>query len=364
MFVDYANAGSASIFNTIFYALTSLGHQAVIVFFVLSGFFVGGSVLRNRNQFHWEHYAIARLTRLWTVLIPALVMTLAIDQVIASLTPEALQPEFQVAHGFGNNIYSGDLATFLGNLLFVQTILTPVFGTNGPLWSLSNEFWYYILFPLCVAAFGKMPNVTLGAWPRQLAMGLMSGGILTLLPHDMRLGYLVWLMGIFVYMSVGKLFIKKLHKGMILLMLVASVGVFAGALVYSKSTFLQQQLALPSDIVLGLGFALLCIMITQYRAPLFLSGISRVISEFSYSLYLSHFPFVILIAAEFRKGGRQVPDAVGALQFFGWLMLLLIIAWLFWKVFESKTHLVRGVVYRKLIPHQIVRKMEPNSVQK
>jgi hypothetical protein len=32
-------------------------------------------------------------------------------------------------------------AVLLGNALFLQGILTPVFGTNIPLWSLSFEFW-------------------------------------------------------------------------------------------------------------------------------------------------------------------------------------------------------------------------------
>jgi peptidoglycan/LPS O-acetylase OafA/YrhL len=29
---------------------------------------------------------------------------------------------------------------FLGNFLFLQSIVSPVFGSNGPLWSLSYEF--------------------------------------------------------------------------------------------------------------------------------------------------------------------------------------------------------------------------------
>ena len=41
-----------------------------------------------------------------------------------------------------------DAATFWGNLVFLQTILVPTYGTNALLWSLANEFWYYMLFPL------------------------------------------------------------------------------------------------------------------------------------------------------------------------------------------------------------------------
>jgi hypothetical protein len=37
------------------------------------------------------------------------------------------------------------LIAFLGNFAFLQTICVPIFGTNGPMWSLANEFWYYII---------------------------------------------------------------------------------------------------------------------------------------------------------------------------------------------------------------------------
>lgn len=40
--LDYSSAGGVSIFQKVFYAGTGLGHEAVMMFFVLSGFFVGG----------------------------------------------------------------------------------------------------------------------------------------------------------------------------------------------------------------------------------------------------------------------------------------------------------------------------------
>ena len=62
------------------YAVTGLGHGAVMVFFVLSGFFVGGSVIRQRNGFKWNAYLVARSLRLGVVLVPALVLTFLADR--------------------------------------------------------------------------------------------------------------------------------------------------------------------------------------------------------------------------------------------------------------------------------------------
>ena len=46
MFVDYSALVHPNMAIKVFYAVTSFGHQAVMVFFVLSGYFVGGAVLR------------------------------------------------------------------------------------------------------------------------------------------------------------------------------------------------------------------------------------------------------------------------------------------------------------------------------
>lgn len=47
MLVDYSTLVHPNIAIKAFYALTSFGHQAVMVFFVLSGYFVGGGGVAN-----------------------------------------------------------------------------------------------------------------------------------------------------------------------------------------------------------------------------------------------------------------------------------------------------------------------------
>src|SRR5437868_5279704 len=71
---DQANAPTALIGAV--YFLTSLGHQAVVVFFVLSGYFIAGNVLRSLadQSWNWRGYLTRRLVRLSIVLIPALLL--------------------------------------------------------------------------------------------------------------------------------------------------------------------------------------------------------------------------------------------------------------------------------------------------
>lgn len=69
------------------YLASGLGQQWVIVFFVLSGYLVGGSVLRSMalDRWSWRGYLLNRMTRLYTVRVPALVLGAVLD--LAAFTP-------------------------------------------------------------------------------------------------------------------------------------------------------------------------------------------------------------------------------------------------------------------------------------
>jgi len=134
------------------YFMSGIGHEWVIVFFVLSGYLVGGSVLRQtlQGRWSWSEYALHRLTRLYIVLIPALLLGGAID--LIGLRLFGTSDVYTAHHGMKLMLEAPashlTVGTLLGNYVFLQVILVPVFGSNGPLWSLGYEFWYYIAFPL------------------------------------------------------------------------------------------------------------------------------------------------------------------------------------------------------------------------
>src|SRR3979409_401158 len=74
IFADYSQQQAVPIIGKIFYFLTGFGHQAVVIFFVLSGFFITKSIYGSlqKNQWSVSIYAIHRLSRLWMVLITGL----------------------------------------------------------------------------------------------------------------------------------------------------------------------------------------------------------------------------------------------------------------------------------------------------
>jgi peptidoglycan/LPS O-acetylase OafA/YrhL len=79
-FQDYAVVPH-SVAVQVGYAGTLFGHSAVMVFFVLSGFWVGGAVLAKTRdgRFRASRYGSDRLVRLWLVLLPALAVTAVLD---------------------------------------------------------------------------------------------------------------------------------------------------------------------------------------------------------------------------------------------------------------------------------------------
>ena len=58
--------------------------------------------------------------------------------------------DFHAVQDVNLSVAPRSVTAFIGNMFGLQTILVPSFGGNFPLWSLANETWYYILFPLLV----------------------------------------------------------------------------------------------------------------------------------------------------------------------------------------------------------------------
>ena len=78
---DHLISNSHNAINYGLFLLTRLGNEAVIIFFVLSGYLVGGSILAAwmSGNPNWMKYLINRITRMWTVLLPALVIGALFD---------------------------------------------------------------------------------------------------------------------------------------------------------------------------------------------------------------------------------------------------------------------------------------------
>jgi peptidoglycan/LPS O-acetylase OafA/YrhL len=167
----------------------------VIGFFVMSGFLVGGRVILRLPDkgFNATDYFIYRFSRIYTVLIAALVVGYHLDWLGINYLDSSgiyIHPDQFYTNQFGNDITSHlGLGILIGNLMQLQEIIVPSLGSNGPLWSLANEWWYYVLFGFGMVAYR----------PGRLLTRVIAGGavavIFILLPLPISLLFVVWGIG-------------------------------------------------------------------------------------------------------------------------------------------------------------------------
>lgn len=343
MFQDWAGASHTPV-NAVFYFITGLGADAVVVFFVLSGFWVGGSVLRStsRNRFRWRDYLISRGARLWIALIPAVLLTVLLASIGLAFFPST---DVFGGHPGYHSLVDGDIEedikplVVLGNLFFLQGIAVPVIGTNGPLWSLAYEFWYYVLFPALLVA------VTRGSVVRRLlhaavgiAIAVMVGGeILALFP--------VWLLGAAIaYFRVQiAAFLRRMHAKASLLQLAGGILLLAAIAFVDVSGWPAPVSAWVVAIPAALFIATLVndvAMNNWWFAPL--RGASEY-AQVSYSLYVMHLPVAIFGFALLMPfaSDRLQPTPFALMAYVAVILVLMILGWTFGWLTELRTAQLR-----------------------
>lgn len=304
-FVDYPDAESREPLTQVMYAVTGVGHQAVLVFFVLSGYWVGGSVIRGLRQgrFSVGAFATARLTRLWLVLIPAILVTQVIDRVGVALRPTSDvyegSPAYHTIVPAGGPIQNLTLLDSLGNIAFVQDLYVPSVGTNTPLWSLAAEFWYYLLFPALILVFARRVSIATraGAAAVSIAAIALVSFPTESSPTQVLLLFPAWLLGALVAFYQGR--IASRMNGLQpwsrnAIRTVALLAVLVTAIADSRLHHIVSTYALAIAAA-GLTAAYV-VDVRSSRARAALRPMSWA-SEWSYSLYATHMPVVALLAA-------------------------------------------------------------------
>jgi peptidoglycan/LPS O-acetylase OafA/YrhL len=243
---------------------------------------------------------------------------------------------------------SFDLGLLLPNLLNLQGIFFPALGSNGPLWSLGCEFWYYIawallLLPLTQSApLVRLVGFACGA---ALAVSFSIAGIFFFV------GGLIWIAGALVRSAPRPLIRSKLLALLIFLAVTVAVRLVVHGRIQANP--LWSNLA---DAAVALSFCnlLLSLRFSQSREWAVCNWrLHDRLSDFSYSLYASHLPIIVFAAAAadyaFGLGWRaQSPSALHWVFIFGLLALTLSAGWLLSRVTEARTDDVRLAVYRVL----------------
>ncbi len=310
-FVDYHEILHSNFLVSAIYFLTSLGHQSVVVFFVLSGFLISSNVLNmvRSEKWTWGKYLVNRSARLLIVLVPALVLCAALDGIGISIfgTKSIYGGESLGASSVDfRAIDRSNIHTFIGNALFLQGIAVKSFGSDSPLWSLSYEFWYYLLFPLLLLSFYPSQKTVFSRIKTLIMAGLIAYGI----GSEILSYFSIWLIGtsLLLLPPLQSWDAAKQYKlglsGVCLSILPLVLFAYRMKVIPSGSVF-------QDDLVTGLACGVFIYGLLQDRrlktkGPY--SNICHFLANFSYTLYLVHMPLLFLLRQCFLTSERWQPD--------------------------------------------------------
>lgn len=330
---------------------TGFAHQAVLIFFVLSGWLVGGSLLNKMSDPKiMITYCIDRLSRLWIVLIPSFLVTIILGVLTGRIDPTV------VDHSV-NNEYS--TRAFFGNLFGMQEFIVPDYGGNFALWSLSYEMAYYALFPLVLMAFAAKNPIS------RLISGTIAIVLSLHLTSAVLLYFSVWMLG--VVFSRIRIDVDYLSRTMIL-------AIFAAVAVYFRLTGkndLFSEESFLQDLFLGLIFLLVLssrqsLADIRVRRVRFFKKAGLFLSQFSFTLYVIHVP--LLLYLKYLNGSlfgidKLSPDnPMHFAIYFSMLAVIVLFSYFFYLLFEAQTGRLRRYI-KGLILERPLRfsKISPRS---
>jgi peptidoglycan/LPS O-acetylase OafA/YrhL len=298
--------------------LSRFSHDAVVIFFVLSGFIIYYSTT-TRTQ-NWREYVVMRLSRIYSVALPAVLICISLALVLSS------QPDFDPTRY--SNYSPVSVWHTVSSLLFLnQSWMNEAeLVLNIPYWSLCYEVWFYVLF---------------GAWYftngwRRIALvavaSLVAGpSILLLMP--------IWLIGAWlaasrnyaVHMPPAKAWLAFLGP----LTLIVFINLLKIDTLIQHSLYqvipgywrLENAQRFVTDYLIG---AALCLHIASFSSlPLaFQKWFERfqwfwaLLAGFSFTLYLFHRPMTQWLGANYPISSGQVLQSTFV------ALAILIVCWL------------------------------------
>nr|WP_298164621.1 acyltransferase [uncultured Pseudomonas sp.] len=278
------------------FVYSQIGALGVMIFFVLSGFLITYSIGSNLKSNDFKRFDAAkyfkdRLRRLFPPLLFSQGVVLIVFGVLYffdanSSTHFATGKELYLAR----NELGFNVVDYLGSFFFLNTVVDGVNSpiVNSPLWSVAQEFWFYVVAGLLVLSFYN--RKILAVLAVVLAFFISQGSVFILY------GFGVWLFGCLAAI----LHMTKFHERKLMVVMAIFVITFAvwGVLIYfNADSFIKNR----HKFVFGVAFSLLLLLLLSNEALIRCSSCSWVVKKiaeqasYSYTLYLIHFPLLLLV---------------------------------------------------------------------
>lgn len=266
---------------------------AVMIFFVLSGLLIGKSLTRNIHQnssLQLKEYFLDRFNRLY----PPLMFSLFLVGILYFLAPYFFPSNslffIESDQYLARQGYEVTLSSVFSSIFFLNGFIGNTISVNGPLWSLSYEFWYYVL----AAFLLKSSN------PFYLLLFITLTIILALLNKIFILYSIVWFSGLIVaILHNNNIYNKTIHKVMYFISILGTI-VFSYIFLsteYKIPTINNEYLKILSlhFYKVFIGLLTSCFIYSILIGDLKFTSIFKKSSNYSYTLYIIHFPILLFI---------------------------------------------------------------------
>ena len=327
-FCDYSSlpAEQQNIYSFVFYVIGRMGHEAVIVFFVLSGFLVGGRTIERimDKTINLRVYAINRFSRIY----PPLTVSIIFFYITTLFVPTEIW----------------NWKTALGNFFNLQGILCD--SLVNPFWSLSYEWWFYIVLALLGFSYKSSTNAKrlLGFCLAFMAIGVFVVG-------EMLIVYLViWFLGAMAYL------IRPVKPNKLILAM-SVLGVVLGVALYqiSKDTHAFSFPFALNGVLVELFLSLMtCLLIQQVILMKPSSSFTSIIEKslgymgnFSYTLYLAHRIISMWIFYFIFEKYQATFTFQNILIFLGIVVASLFGCWLLYFISERHTAVIKRTLAKR-----------------
>lgn len=356
LFLGYADLPPADRTWTVqlWYFVTGWHAEAVTVFFVLSGLLVGAAGCGRvaAGQFQPWSYAVDRVTRLYLPFLPALMLGYALDLAGSAYFqavgfwdhthPMLAQKVHSLPFG---SMLSGD--TLLGNALMLQHYVVTPLGSNQPLWTISAEFWFYVVFLLAMLA------VTLARGTAGWLLAVTGlGALFALLGPKFLVLLGLWSIGVAIAFVPPARW-QKLPLAIVLFVLLLT-AIRIGQAAFDGNAFLRE--AKNYAVALSFAYLVLCTRGRRFALLERAAGLNEFMAGFSYSLYLLHFPLMLFVLAALHATGLfpgiatgfRPTHATGVALYVLTILTVYFLAWGFAQLTERHTPWARHLLKKRL----------------
>lgn len=313
-----------------------LGGLGVFTFFAISGFLISYSIYQKTQdpQYRFRHYFVDRFSRIYSGLIPALMLSLAVAGAIYATNTVYFNHLLAVESSINLQTFTATLSmtdmvpsglvnatsTAAFGVPFVQPMITS-FGFNSVLWSLMVEWWIYMFFGwVILGGLMLLRREPVGGWFKPLfyAVTAFLSVVMLVLAWQYSAFIVVWFLGVAAMCALSNSAVRSKLTGRLAAWVLAAFFFASVAGVGYEAYHIYALTHESFSLLFGLlisAAVLLGVFIVNMGAFSWLTKLLRhnrivrwstSLAAFSYTLFLIHYPIMLFLNGLNLEGDRML----------------------------------------------------------